>query len=841
MKKILAVILTLIMTGSTAFAYSDVSDNSAVDILSKFEILEGFEDGTFKPEETVTRAQMAKIICEILSLNESSISTVAFTDVSSDHWANGYVNTISGLNIICGYGDGNYGPEDIVTLEQAVKMIVGALGYEPMAQSKGGYPTGYMTVANQLGLLKNVSSSNRGDIAVLVLNALETPVMEQTAYGSQDAYEPLDGTNGRAYKTLLTSNNIYKATGVVRDASNDKINFTITKDSKDKEFTKADSAQIFNIGASDIVDYKHQEVEVYVVKDDDGDYTVVSVRATAKTETFTIMSDDLKEVNGTKVTYYTSNDKTKTLSIDSTITIEYNKNDNIITDLADFIGKDDIQLTFVENDGDTKYDTVIAIEYISERLEFVDSYKNKMTLNGTSVKFDFDDEDKIYIFTDINGNKLTLDDFAEDDVVAWYCDKFNSHNIQTPASADYIEIIKLENSNVVGTIDTVTSYDKTVEINGTDYEVAKNIWNADKFSAGSEGIFYIGLTGKIVYYDDTKINVNYGYVLGAATEGTFDKDTVVKMLTVNGIKTYTVKSTVTINNNLAATGVYADGRLVEYSLNSKGVITSLKYISPVGFTSEEYNANTEILYDEFIDKNTLFFVLDKDEYDESYVTTMKYLVDGGSYDGYMYVKDKDVKVVVITKSNSIYNNEDGFAIVTGTSMVTKDGEVTFAVSYVQNSIANTIYFEDYDYATGSAIFSIGTVFIFNADSDDFVKTSDYKIIAAVENNRFITKTTTNIGKDVTVVTGYIDNEARKTSSKGELITVDNGKTYVITSTANKYTFNNSGSRDKIEIEDFLAGEAYYKDTAEGKATSVLIKLVDGVVVDIYTISERTDY
>lgn len=848
MKKIFATILALlIMTSSTTFAYSDITENStitnAINTLSDFNILEGFEDGTFKPEDTVTRAQMAKIICEILSLQESLITLKTYVDVPSDHWAFCYINAISDLKIICGYGDNSYGPEDTVTFEQAVKMIVNALGYQLVAESKGGYPTGYVTVANQIGLLKNVNSSNRGNIAVLVYNALEVPLMEQTAYGSQDAYEPLDGTNGRSYKTLLTSNNIYKATGIVGDTTNEKVNFTITKDSKDKEFVKTNFEQKFYIGESNIADYKYQEVEAYVKKDNNDEYTVISVKSTAKTETFTIMSDDLKEVSKTKITYYVSKNKTKTFSVDSNILIEYNKTDNIFTDLSDFVGKEDIQLTFIENNGDNKYDILIAIEYVSERLEFVDANKNKITLNGISIKLDFEDENKIYVLKDINGNELTLEDFAEDDVIVWYCDSFNSYNIQLPASANYIEIIKLKNSNIIGTIDKVTSYDKTIEINGNSYEIAQKLWNTDesRFLAGSEGIFYIGLTGKIIYYDDTKVNVNYGYILGTAETGTFDKDVIVKMLTKTGIKTYNVKSTVTINNKLAATGVYEDGRLVEYSLNSKGIITNLKYLSTVGFDSEEYNADTEILYNEFIDKNTVFFILDENEYDESYATTMKYLVDDGSYDGYMYIKDKDVKVVVITKSNSVYNNTDGFAIVTETSIVNKNDEIVFAVSYVQNSIENTVYFEDYDYATGSTIFPIGTVFIFNADENNFVKINDYKIIATIKNNSFIKKTTANIGKDVEVVTGYIDNETRKTSSKGELVTIDTGKTYIITSNTNKYTFNNSAFKEQIEIEDFLAGEAYYKDSYNKKATSVLIKLVNGVVVDIYTISERVDY
>ena len=152
LKKTLAVVLAFAMVlsmGFSAFAFSDVADGTkvaeAVGILSNLKILTGFEDGTFKPDETVTRAQMAAIICRTLGYEDqaqSSMGTTVFNDVAADHWASGYINVAQAQQIINGYGDGNYGPEDLVTYEQAVKMIVSALGYDLAAQAKGGYPTG---------------------------------------------------------------------------------------------------------------------------------------------------------------------------------------------------------------------------------------------------------------------------------------------------------------------------------------------------------------------------------------------------------------------------------------------------------------------------------------------------------------------------------------------------------------------------------------------------------------------------------------------------------------------------------------------------------------------------
>ena len=51
------------------------------------------------------------------------------------------------LSMLQGNGDGSFSPEEETTAEQAIKILVCALGYEPMAEEKGGYPTGYLTVA----------------------------------------------------------------------------------------------------------------------------------------------------------------------------------------------------------------------------------------------------------------------------------------------------------------------------------------------------------------------------------------------------------------------------------------------------------------------------------------------------------------------------------------------------------------------------------------------------------------------------------------------------------------------------------------------------------------------
>lgn len=842
MKKLLALMLSAVMVftmGTGVFAYTDVEEGTyvseAVTVLSNLGILDGYEDGSFKPEATVTRAEMAKIVCETLGYDNMGTSKTLFDDVDPKHWAGGYISTAYGLGIINGYGNGKFGPEDTVTYEQAVKMVVYALGYEPMAADKGGWSTGYTSVAVNIGLTKNMNSSVRGDIAVLIYNALTTPIMEQTSYGSDARYEVLDGTGNKEYKTILTKRDIYVVNGIVNESSyKDSVNIKFTKDSKDGKFTTKDEPEIFEVGDTNILDYVHQDVEAYIL-DEDGEYTVLAVKAAKKTETLTIVSDDIKDIIGNKVTYYIdslNSSKTKTLTVDENVTIEYNKGakyrvntnkEKVIDSLDDFKETKDIELVFVENNGDDNYDAVIATEYTSVVVDTVNAYKERIGFsNGKTIIFDFDDVDRTYIFMDDKGNELTLADFEEDDVVAYVA---NTDDDEAKIDASYIKIIKLSNSVIYGRVDRIDNFEKIISIDGTDYEVVDDdVWSKVE-KAGTEGVFYVGITGKIVYFDGSSIVGKYGYIFKTYTD--YNDDVVVKMLTSNGIQKYTVRDALANKINDSYTNC-----LVKYKINNKGLISSLDIITDDNkFNETKYNADTEILNGKYLDEDTQVFIIDDIDDDESYVTDMTYFVDEGSYTGYMFDEYNEVKVVVITDTNTLYSNETGFAIVTDTSMTSIDDDIVFAVEYVQDETEGIIYFEEEE------DFTKGTVFVFNADADGFVRAGNYDIVATIDGYEFNPvddyNATERYGKEVEVKFGSIENPQRETNSKGELITIADGETYVITSETNKYTFDNARAKNKIETEDFLGGNAYY-----GNNTKVMLKLVDGVVIDIYTIAPK---
>ena len=155
-----AVLICPVMATSS---FPDVDENAnyaeAVEYLNDIGIMRGDNKGNFNPDNPVTRAEMATIICNMLNESEDLAVSDNFTDVPTTHWANKYIAKASELGFISGYGNGKFGPEDTVTYAQAITMVVRAMNLEEYAIEAGGYPNGYISVAGDKGLAGSFSSS----------------------------------------------------------------------------------------------------------------------------------------------------------------------------------------------------------------------------------------------------------------------------------------------------------------------------------------------------------------------------------------------------------------------------------------------------------------------------------------------------------------------------------------------------------------------------------------------------------------------------------------------------------------------------------------------------------
>jgi len=165
MRKLLSVLLSLsLILGSLGMAFAAVPDDvagteyeEAVTLLTSLEIVSGYPDGTFRPENTITRAEMARLLIAALELDDSAIGIYgsALKDVGG-HWAKGYVGYATKLDIISGYPDKSFKPQNPVSYDEAITMIVRALGYTAADVGKT-WPANYVEKGTELGILEAIS------------------------------------------------------------------------------------------------------------------------------------------------------------------------------------------------------------------------------------------------------------------------------------------------------------------------------------------------------------------------------------------------------------------------------------------------------------------------------------------------------------------------------------------------------------------------------------------------------------------------------------------------------------------------------------------------------------
>ena len=733
LKKVLALVVALTMVlGTVAFAsFTDVTvedeEFTAVSTLSSLEILNGYEDGSFKPDGDITRAEFCAVVCRALGYEAAAGATI-FTDVPADHWAAGYINTCSGAGIVNGMGDGTFAPSANVTYEQAVKMLVVALGYEPMAAQKGGYPTGYMVVANTYGMTKGISvasqaaAASRGVVAQLTYNALDIPMMEQTGFGTNTEYTILDGKNGRDYKTLLTCLNVAKLEGKVVETSlygkanvgevayrftdvegNEYLENKIAKQYDEENAYVGDYGEFTFVLAEglDADAYFQQASVVYAKEYAKNKFEIISIIPGADSETVTILSEDIidEDTDATVVVYEDPDNARKDIEIDLAAKVDYYVNYEVadVDDVKELVAAaeaaiddtmaSEIIITFIDNNGDGDFDVAVANAYNYDVIKDIDADAETITgKKGADLAFDFEGDEVQYIFTNKDGDAIEFADFAEGDVIAFASD----------AKAEkYIEIINYGANSVTGKVVGENKAKGTVVIDGTDYELAK----AGVAAMSDEGVFYLTSTGKIFDADaEATASDNYAIVLaaGADNNSLSGNSYQVKLLTKeNEIVIYNLRDSYYQNNKAdwefvkafeAVEGenentiddiiATADERLVTFELDSNNKIKFIanfvgddsKKIKAIG-ENEEFDADGEALGKANLVSSTVVFNLSVKDVDSVAVTSISTLVDEVVYGGY-YVEDEeteDAACLVITAGDSAIDFNQDFAIVAGYS------------------------------------------------------------------------------------------------------------------------------------------------------------------------------
>ena len=310
MKKFLcsiAILATVLGITSTAMAatFKDVKNTKyeeAVNILTELKIVNGYEDNTYKPNNSVKRSEMAKLIIVALGKEKTADmvkGNTSFSDVSASHWASGYINLASSLGLIKGYPEGTFKPDATVSYVEAATMLLRALDYGKELEGLS-WPTGYMTKANTAGLLNNVTAKDsndaaiRGNVATMILNTLKAPKRKVVASNSTgNVYG-----DGEILLEKTFSDMVYVKEGTVVDIVIEDEEITVKDEKNDRkvDLFYSDASEIKKIFGREVSFIYDKEAEIFLSFEviDDKTVKVVDVDEIDEEE-YVIIDEDGKE------------------------------------------------------------------------------------------------------------------------------------------------------------------------------------------------------------------------------------------------------------------------------------------------------------------------------------------------------------------------------------------------------------------------------------------------------------------------------------------------------------------------------------------------------------------
>lgn len=734
LKKVAALVIVLAMAlSSVAFAaYTDVAEDAgyyeAVEVMSALGLLKGYEDGTFGPDKTITRAEFAAVIVRALGMEDAAAGAVAntiFTDVTSAHWAAGYIQIANQQGIIAGYGDGTFGPDDEVTYEQAVKMIVCSLGYNvKFAGVENAYPSGYLSQANTSGITVGATGkigekATRAVVAKLVYNALDTKLMEQIEFGTDNVYAEVD-------KTLLSYNlNVIKVEATVGALHfdpelTDKVTIDVTKISD----IYADAADLLYVSGSGYNystldrDYVYAEtinpaaikgyscVAYIDISGDEDDWNLVAmvpkagrnstlVLTATQTESasFNLSTHEATyyknsvdtDINETKIKLSAQNATTGT----SEVTVYVNKNAdalsaNALTNFATAWGNETYaQFTLIDNNGDSKYDVIYATDYTAGIVDEIAPRSYKLTfVNGGSLKLNPDDDNYIYNIVDADGKAMDFADIKTGDVVNYMTSVDGNYKYyDVVVTTDRVEgsiseVVATKGVTVGG---NTTYYASEVKIGDTNYLVED--YDGLDLKSGNSGVFVLDMLGKILDFEVSGGNTNFGYIYGSYADTTgLDAELKTIIYTTAGeFVTYSYAKNVYINTSAQSTAsstltgaiptALTTKQLVMYETNSSNQITKVYTGSGIASNSKytantasaaNYKASTDVIDGDFITDDTIFIANSKS------VAEMK---------AQNFVDEKGNYAI---SSKAMFNEDDTYEIAT---IVDRDDNIVIALVY----------------------------------------------------------------------------------------------------------------------------------------------------------------
>lgn len=643
MKRIFSLVLVFAMVlGSfgTVFAAADVATEDlkkvpsdvigteyekAVSRLVAFDVLNGYKDGTYKPEQDVTRAEFAKILVEALGIGNAAKAAegkVTFPDVPVSHWASGYVNVASGQGLVEGFPNGEFKPNDQVTYAEALTMLVRALGYQD-SFLKGVWPGSHIAKAAEAGITSGVSYSdargfaNRGKVAQMVNNTLDADVVKVDTYkdGKVEYLESevsllKDKLDVSKYEDARVIADKIVDDGLEEDEITVKFLKEIEKDDESvKKAYKEDEERDFtyiknvnprlNIGEEVSVYMNDDDKVIYIeTENDDKAYFDYVEEVDLKKEEISLVKFDKDyKFNKEAIVYVHDNDDSYEVFKDL--------DEEDVENLLGRAGK------FVVKNNQVVYAEVMSSQEAYPWMLVTENDKGLLIgINETTEDFDLDlgkdsNYDGAFVF-DTEGNIIDAEDIEEGNIV--YVEKLDYDG------DDYVKVVVVQDNIVEGELSKV-KYDR-VALDGKEYKAVRykdnkddneavfqayyslegfediELWDGTEYdddmedADGENMVAYLDATGKIAFLS-TEATGTSGFKYGVVTRTYADNDRI-KIYTHTGDNdgdeiTYRVEEEDNLeepilldelgNETKDFAGKIKEGQVVKFKLNKDGEIS----------------------------------------------------------------------------------------------------------------------------------------------------------------------------------------------------------------------------------------------------------------------------
>jgi molybdopterin-binding protein len=683
MRKVLSFVLVLsLVLGSFGMAFaaplSDVAGEKceeAVNVLTDLGVVTGYPDGSYKPENIVTRAEMAVIVVRALGLADYAVGTAKFSDMAG-HWSNPYVAYATGLGIIDGYPDGTFKPDNTVSYDEAAKMLVAALGYTPDSLT-GTWPANYVVKAKSLGILDGIKAgaagANRGDIATMTFQTLDGKIGTTDKDGKWEANDPEDTMLDRLGAELY----------------NDGDAFVVTDDIAMDESV----INLYPYIGAYIKAYQNSDGDIIAVKDVKSTFLTGSVKDNGK-----FKADGVEyNIDGAVYTNGITKGAIEFLNGAEGSTIGAVVKANGTVALAVKLSGKTIKEIYSVSTW-----TVTEHDFFSSD----DAADIKADKKLFGIKFAKDDNNDIDLNSFALFGAASLEDISKDDVVYVYAAENKT--------ANDITRIEVGTEVVTGKVTRISGDDFTID--GKVYAFAEEPATNYKPGAGDTVKIHLDYAGDIYKCVKEKGEADkYAIVLDVAngTPGFAGKDAKINLFLADGTeKAFAVDEEEVTDSILKAgsdkiewlSNDVTTGAIIKYGVDKDGVIDEIvtkvnvdkSGATDIDITKKGVYDKNEISSDVVIFTVEAFTPKSK-EADDYGITTLEKVLDSKAVMA-KYVLDKDKIVAMLIKSD-VAGGDDVFGVVVDSALNDSDAgyEITLLIGKTETTYdAKKIPFEAAD-------------------------------------------------------------------------------------------------------------------------------------------------